>query len=140
MKIRYIFLLLMAGVVLAVSCGRGNNDTSADVAAGSEQVADSLSAGKNMLPSLDSLRCVEGKVRNGQFFSSLLTGLGMTQNEAYDITQACDTVFDVKTLRVGQTYRAYYDSASGQEFLKYLIYDRDKASCVVFECEEPYDV
>ena len=83
----------------------------------------------------DSLEMVEGKVKNGQFFSTLLHSLGMSQQEAYNLTEACDSVFDVKTLRVGNGYQAYYDSSS----LEYLVYERDKASNVVFACQPPYD-
>ena len=61
---------------------------------------DTVESGYGFNP--DSLAVVEGKVRNGQYFSSLLTGLGMSQKEAYDLTLACGQVFDVKTLRVGQ--------------------------------------
>ena len=59
----------------------------------------------------DSLELVEGKVKSGQFFSTLLHSLGMSQQEAYNLTEACDSVFDVKTLRVGNGYQAYYDSS-----------------------------
>ena len=90
----------------------------------------------------DSLRMVEGKVKSGQFFSNLLGGLGMSQQEAYNLTLACDSVFDVKTLRVGNAYRAYYDDtdtlADGGR-LRYLVYERDRASSIVFSCEPPYD-
>lgn len=83
----------------------------------------------------DSLEVVEGKVKNGQFFSTLLGSLGMSAQEAYNLTESCDSVFDVKSLRVGQTYRAYYD----HEILRYLVYDRDKASSIVFSCQSPYE-
>ena len=90
----------------------------------------------------DSLRCVEGKVKNGQFFSSLLGSLGMSAQEAYNLTQASASVFDVKTLRVGQQYHAYYGykegNASEKEVLLYLVYDRDKSSNIVFSCTAPY--
>ena len=90
----------------------------------------------------DSFRMVEGKVKSGQFFSNLLGGLGMSQQEAYNLTMACDSVFDVKTLRIGNAYRAYYDDADtlfdgGR--LRYLVYERDRASSIVFSCEPPYD-
>ena len=90
----------------------------------------------------ESFRMVEGKVRSGQFFSSLLGGFGMSQQEAYNLTLACDSVFDVKTLRIGNAYRAYYDDAdtlSDGGRLRYLVYERDRASSVVFSCEPPYD-
>ena len=61
----------------------------------------------------------------------------MTAQDAYNLTQACDTVFDVKTLRVGNTYKAYY---SVDDRLEYLVYDRDRKHQVVFDCTEPYDV
>ena len=86
----------------------------------------------------DSLRCVEGKVRNGQFFSTLMMDLGMGAQAAYDLTQACGKTFDVKSLRVGNAYKAYYDASPGT--LQYVIYDRDRTSQVVFSCQPPYEV
>ena len=77
----------------------------------------------------DSLECVEGKVKNGQFFSSLLTSLGMSAQEGYNLTQACDGVFDVKNLRVGNSYKAYYD---GDGVLKYIVYDASRMSNIIF--------
>lgn len=92
----------------------------------------------------DSLEVVDGEIKSGQFFSNLLGSLGMSQKDAYDLTMACDSVFDVKTLRVGNAYRAYYGqngSADGDasRVLQYLVYDRDRASSVVFSCFPPYD-
>ena len=104
---------------------------------------------------LDSLKYVEGKVRNGQFFSTLMMHLGMTAQETYDLTQACAGVFDVKTLRVGNTYKAYYqtgiykaedggDTGQSEEGVMsspcYVIYDRDRTSQVIFDCRPPYEV
>ena len=83
----------------------------------------------------DTLAVTEGKVKNGQFFSTLLGSLGMSAQEAYNLTQACGDVFDVRTLRVGQPYRAYYDEGS----LRYLVYDRDRSSSIVFSCQAPYE-
>lgn len=106
----------------------------------------------------DSLAVVEGTVRSGQFFSSLMTGLGLSAKEAYEMSRACDSVFDVRNLRVGNAYRAYYSdscadgSSSGSsdsdvsdgsddlqcQRLEYVVYDRDRASSVVFSCRPPY--
>lgn len=83
----------------------------------------------------DSLTLKEGEIKSGQFFSNLLGSLGMSQKDAYDLTVACDSVFDVKTLRVGNRYRAYYDSTA----VRYLVYDRDRASSIVFSCRPPYN-
>ena len=83
----------------------------------------------------DSLECRSGKVKNGQFFSNLLTSLGLSNQEAYNLSQACAPTFDVRTLRVGNTYKAYYDSS-----LQYLVYDRDRTSQLIFRCQPPYEV
>ena len=83
----------------------------------------------------DSLQVVEGVVKNGQFFSTLLGSLGMSAQDAYNLTQACSDVFDVRTLRVGNSYRAYY---GGHGCLSYLVYDRDRTSSIVFSCQPQY--
>lgn len=82
----------------------------------------------------DSLSRVEGKVKDGQFFSTLMVKLGMSAQQAYDLTQACKDVFDVKTLRVGNKYDAYYSG----DTLKYVVYERNRTSNVVFSCQPPY--
>ena len=84
----------------------------------------------------DSLECVEGKVKNGQFFSTLMMKLGLSAQQAYDLTQACTGTFDVKSLRVGNRYKAYSERAD----LKWVVYDRDRTSQVIFKCQPPYEV
>ena len=141
---------LLVGAVSA--CGR-NVETPADSTEFTTEIQ-GLSPGESgrdgvALPQLDSLECRHGKVRSGQFFSTLLTSLGLSASEAYDLSQACDSVFDVRTLRVGNTYSAYYDRPSavipnghegrvGESVLRYLVYDRDRSSQVVFQCQPPY--
>lgn len=129
MKSRYLHFLLPL-LAICLSCGR--NDKQAD-AVETVEVQDTVVCPMGFSP--DSLQVRESEVKKGQFFSTLLGGLGMSQQEAYNLTEASKDVFDVKTLRVGQSYRAYYDGS----VLKYLVYDRDKASCLVFDCTEPYD-
>ena len=93
----------------------------------------------------DTLVMKEGTVQKGQFFSNLLTSLGMSYSESYDLTQACDTIFDVRTLRVGNAYKAYFsehqsDSPGTVSRLEYLVYDKDRMNQVVFDCQPPYAV
>lgn len=129
---RNISVLLSICCLVAASCGSSDEK---DVAADEGQVtaaADSASQVLGFCP--DSLDVKEGKVRNGQFFSTLLAELGMSQKDAYDLTMACDSVFDVKTLRVGNSYKAYSSSS-----LEYLVYERDRASSIVFRCRPPYE-
>ena len=132
MKMKYTSIIsafLLVSTLLFPSCG--NAPVEEQPVAG-QPVEDTAPA----LPSLDSLRCVEGKVKSGQFFSTLMTGLGLNAQEAYDLTMACDTVFDVKNLRVGNEYKAYYDG----QILKYVLYRQDRTSDILFECQTPYKV
>ena len=130
---KVIFGAALAAVALsATSCGRGKTASEDSVA---ESVTDTLTVEAPLGFNPDSLSVTEGKVKNGQFFSTLLGSLGMSAQEAYNITQACGSVFDVKTLRVGQSYRAY----SSESGLQYLVYDRDRASSIVFSCRPPYE-
>jgi len=135
MKHRYLILTVLTAMVLAVSVSCGKREKSSDMDA---HVADTDTL-VNVGPmgfDQDSLTVKEGVVKSGQFFSTLLGSLGMNAQDAYNLTQACDTVFDVKTLRVGQSYKAYY---SNEDKLEYLVYDRDRMSCVVFDCTSPFD-
>ena len=132
MKFNYIIsAIASAAVILMSSCGGG----AANESAAEEQPVETVERAPEY-PSLESFRCVEGKVKNGQFFSTLMTGLGLTAQQAYDLTIACDTVFNVKNLRVGNGYKAYYD---GEE-LKYVLYNQDRTSDILFECQPPYKV
>lgn len=132
MKMKYTSIIsafLLVSTLLFPSCG--NAPVEEQTVTG-QLVEDTAPA----LPSLDSLRCVEGKVKSGQFFSTLMTGLGLNAQEAYDLTMVCDTVFDVKNLRVGNEYKAYYDG----QILKYVLYRQDRTSDILFECQTPYKV
>ena len=84
----------------------------------------------------DSLRHQDGFIKSGQTFSGLMTGLGMSSEEAYKLYQACDSLFDVRTLRAGYTYDAYYRDS----LLQYLVYNSGKVNRVVFQCFEPYSL
>ena len=138
---RYFASLISAlAFVFCVSCTHSSQQEGTEPM---KEASDTLSNALGFCP--DSLVLKEGKVKSGQFFSTLLGSLGMTQKEAYDLTLACDSVFDVRTLRVDNAYRAYYESGTelGEEpygMLKYFVYDRDRASSIVFDCTSPYGV
>ena len=133
-KLLIVNVLALALIAAFSSCVRSSSSTDAVISEQNfaEQVGEVHALGFNP----DTLKCEEGKVKSGQFFSTLLGSLGMTAQEAYNLTQVCDSVFDVRTLRVGNAYKAYFSSA-GQ--LEYLVYDRDRMHQIVFDCTEPYE-
>ena len=136
---RYIGVLLLASSFVLSSCSsRQQKVEDSEVSAVSSEVEEKDVADLGF--DADSFESVEGKVRNGQYFSNLLSGLGMSGNDAYDLTVACDSVFDVRTLRVGQPYQAYYSDNAGVKTLEYIVYERDRVNSVVFDCTRPFGV
>ena len=133
-------LIIILCCCAAFSCGRKAVETpaaeSGNIMDNTQSPAERMSAHESLADifGLDSLRREDGKVKNGQFFSTLLEKLGLSAREAYDLTQATDSVFDPRNLRVGNTYTAYY----GEESLLYLVYDQYRGSQIVFRCQPPY--
>ena len=81
----------------------------------------------------DSFRVVQGSIATGDNFTSWLTALGLTREQTLEMAQRCDSVFDVRKLRAGNSWSAYYaDSAR----LSYVVYDNSKIRQTVFRCED----
>lgn len=129
-KMRRLYILFIL-LVMVVACNADVSDSQKV-----ERIQQEVDYPYGFCP--DSLRCVEGKVKNGEFFSTLMMHLGMSAQGAYELSQACGRTFDVKSLRVGNTYKVYYEESAGSPL--YVIYDRDRTSQVVFSCQPPYEV
>ena len=85
------------------------------------------------------LDVVQGKVANGQIITSLLRNLGADQKA---ITQAAfipDTIFDVRRMKAGQRYSAYYTQDSVPQ-LVYLVYQHSVTDFIVFHFEDSLHV
>lgn len=81
----------------------------------------------------DSFDLVSGTVKNGENFTGLLLRLGLSAKEAYDLVQATDSVFDVRKLRAGNTWNAYYNTdTTSERRAQYLVYNQDKVHMTVF--------
>lgn len=128
--------LLLVGIVIAFiamtfsSCNIGSGRKLED-----EIVIDSI-------PPLgfwtEDFHCAEGTVHSGETFSGLLGRLGMSSDEAYQLTLLCDSVFDVRKLRAGNDYQAYTDSVTNE--LKYLVYTLDRTRQIIFGCSDSLSV
>ena len=79
----------------------------------------------------------DGVVEEGDYFSVLMEKLGVGQTTANELIEASRKVFDVKDIRVGNHYHAYYaPDTTGDDNLAYFVYDRDRRSVVVFALED----
>lgn len=73
----------------------------------------------------------EGYIKRGQFFSNLLTELGVPQSQIYSLTQASAGVFDLRKIRVGNPYKAFFTTDDNPR-LAYLVYEDTKTNFVTF--------
>lgn len=129
---RYRYIPLIVLMLLSIAgCGRRETGTE-----GPEEETVSGPAPQGLWYfAADSLSVEENKVRNGDFFSTILIRNGLSAREAYLLSEACDSVFDVKSIRVGNSYRTW-TAPSGRT--EYLAYDIDRIRSVVFRCQPPY--
>lgn len=131
MKLIHTLFLTLSVVVLA-SCSSGKSENAAVDAQAAVDTTVTLTGADAALAKMQSMRTVEGKVKSGEFFSVLMTNLGMGGTPAYNLAESCKDVFDVRNLRVGNAYKAYYEG----DVLKYVVYTQDRISSVIFDCTE----
>lgn len=135
-------LVCLFVLLSAVSCNQGRRSVSScDASSDTSAVVHRL--GFNP----DTLDVLNGTVHRNQFFSDLMTGLGMSLSDSYDISAVSDSVFDVRRLKAGNQWQAYYsineysDSVAGNHGkLSYFVYSLDRVTDVVFKCTRPYSV
>ena len=85
----------------------------------------------------DSFRVVRGKIANGDNFVGWVNRLGLPRERALALVQSCDTVFDVRKMRAGNTWSAYYKDST---VLHYLVYDNSRLVQTVFRCQDSLSV
>ena len=81
----------------------------------------------------DSFEVVTGAIKTGDTFSAWVTRLGVPRESMLALTQACDTVFDVRKLRAGNTWSAYYADSTA---LRYIVYDNSRTRQTVFQIKD----
>lgn len=105
--------------------GAGNQDDGADVY-------------EYNIP-ISEYRKEEGSIRRGEFFSTLMTRLGASQSDIYALDAKSKGVFDMRQIRVGNHYHAYYIPGE-PDTLAYVVYEKDNMSYVVFSLRDSLSV
>lgn len=82
---------------------------------------------------------VEGEVKKGDFFSTLMISLGAGADETNRLADASKGVFDLKKIKIGNKFKAFYTPNEERE-LAYLIYFSDKKTYVTFNLFDTIDV
>ena len=124
MKLRIILALVLA-CVAAASCLRGGR--------GGENAPVQIQ--KDTVYPLgfctDSFSVKSGVIAEGETFTALMTRLGLSAKDSYSLVQKCDSVFDVRKMRSGKRWDAYYEDSLS---LRYVVYHNDKVLSTVFRC------
>lgn len=77
----------------------------------------------------------EGTIGRGEFFNNLMIKLGATSQEAYALAEASKGVYDLKSIRVGNGYKAFYTQEEDPK-LSYLIYEESKTRYLLFSLKD----
>ena len=123
---------LVLSCFIATSCG--NNEAKVDDSGHEPENIPVFPLGFD-----ESLYSVEeGLIRNGDNFIGLMTKMGLDHSEAYDLSQVCDSTFDVRKIRIGNSWKAYYtvDSLANRKILEYMVYQDDFVHSTVFKCQD----
>ena len=124
-------LAVAAGVFFWLRGGKGSDDAApATETAQEEEIAPADPMG---FPR-DKYECVEGKIASGSYFGKLMNSdLGVPMARVNRLA-AADSVFDVRKMRAGNAYRAYYTRDSLRR-LDYVVYDENRVSSIVFRVD-----
>lgn len=131
MKQLHTLALIFSALILA-SCSCGKSEEVVEETPVAVDSTVTLTGVEGAIARMQSMRVVEGKVKSGEFFSVLMANLGMGGTAAYNLAESCKDVFDVRNLRVGNSYKAYYEG----DRLCYVVYVQDKVSSIIFDCTD----
>jgi murein DD-endopeptidase MepM/ murein hydrolase activator NlpD len=79
----------------------------------------------------DSFDLVHGKIKRNGFLSEILIQHGVTMQEIDHSVRNFKSVFDVRSVRAGNTYVLFCDKDSIAR-ARYLVYEHDPTTCYVF--------
>ena len=131
MKQLHTLALIFSALILA-SCSCGKSEEVVEETPVAVDSTVTLTGVEGAIARMQSMRVVEGKVKSGEFFSVLMANLGMGGTAAYNLAESCKDVFDVRNLRVGNSYKAYYEG----DRLCYVVYVQDRVSSIIFDCTD----
>ena len=131
MKLRIASILLV--ILSALSClpGRGRGEAAQEPEVAVKDTVYPLGF------CTDSFTVVSGNIKSGDNFTAWLTRLGASAQEAHALAAASDTVFDVRKLRAGNAYKAYYKDSTA---LQYVVYQNSQVRETIFSLRDSIPV
>ena len=123
--IKYVACLLM--VVIAFSCVNKQNKQHTDTNL-LKEINHSYAYGI----CIDSLSLNHYKIEKGDHLSSMLMNLGLTGNDAEQITGTISTLYPPTKIQIGNTY-ATITSTDSTSAIQYLVFEKSKTDYVVVD-------
>lgn len=146
MKYRYAILVAALASAIVAGCARNDGEKAAEPAEKAVSKPNNRAEAtddhiyEHGIP-VDMYSVEDGVVKEGDYFSIIMENLGVPQSTVNELIATGKKVFDVKNIRVGNRYHAYFNSdTTGDESLAYLVYDRDRRSVVVFSLQDTVQV
>ena len=124
MKRLFLFSLILA----IVSCGKNTVEESVEVDA--SVVSEESEVYEFGFPT-DMYEHIEGQIKKNEFFANLMSSLGVSNSDAYALTEAAKGIFDLRKIKAGNSYKAYYTNDEVRR-LAYLIYEDTKTTFITF--------
>lgn len=125
---RFLYSLIFVWTLMSCGCQSGPLEHEKQAIQPPLEVSEEVS--EYGIP-LSEYEVRESKVRSGDYFSTVLQRLGLTLNEAYQVSEASKGIFDVTKFKIGNAYHAYFPK-NGEERADYMVYEQDSRSYVVF--------
>ncbi|MCF0165839.1 MAG: M23 family metallopeptidase [Bacteroidales bacterium] len=83
---------------------------------------------------------VDGKVKDGEVFSVLMSKLGAGNSDINELVSKSKGVFDMRRLKAGYEYHAFYTRDEESPRLAYMVYDESAVSYVRFSLADTLKV
>lgn len=88
---------------------------------------------------IDSFNIIQGRIKRNGFLSQILLQHGISMQEIDQVMRNSDSIFDVRTIRAGNSYTLFCDTDSIAR-VRYLVYEHDPAICYVFSFNDSLNI
>ncbi|MFH2094162.1 MAG: peptidoglycan DD-metalloendopeptidase family protein [Bacteroidota bacterium] len=134
----WIRLSFFFTAVVLTLCSCNRNDT------GSSNIQEADSSAEVYVKmmydlAIDSFYIDHGIVEAGQNLSEILLPYGISYNEIEKIVSLSDSVFDLRKIRAGNSYAAFYPVDSSGS-IKYFVYEHNSIDYLVFDFTDSVNV
>lgn len=130
-----VIAIIVVGITLVFIFTKGSfnkaNSSEPDVLC--DQVEEEVS--EFGLP-VDKYDVIEGEIKRGDLFSTLLSSKGVSQRVIHNISENCRDIFNMRDdIKVGRKYR-FYMTKEEEAVADYFVYDKDANHYILFDLQD----